>query len=251
LTDRATHRSFADAMSHTGFLSFNEQLGGKQNFGIPEEEDDEVAEALREPMKLKDNWVLWEQVVPNETTGKATSYNDNTHKVTKFTTVQDFWGIWNGLPQPSELLDQKRIMRNQSNGQSVAIDAIMIFKEGINPEWEHPMNANGGHFQMQLKPSMGGGQIDELWNNIVLGMIGGTIEHNELITGVRLVDKLSGPKNANAIRIELWFTKYENQPAVNALRKSMEKIMNTRIDGSQGSAMPKPDTKSHNTMSKH
>merc|ERR1719345_111103 len=116
------------------FLSFNEQYGGRGSFGIPEEDDEAVIEALREPMKLRDNWVLWEQVVIE---GK--NYSDATRKITKFSTMQDFWGIWNGLPQPSELLEQKRISRETPAGPPVAIDAIMIFKDGISPEWEHPL----------------------------------------------------------------------------------------------------------------
>ena len=58
----------------------------------------------------------------------------------------------------------------------------------VRPEWEDPLNATGGHFQagaevglsfrgqvthvcqVQLKSSIGGAQIDEYWNNIVLGM---------------------------------------------------------------------------------
>jgi translation initiation factor 4E len=230
------------------FLSFNESFGGRGSFGMPEEEDESVVEALREPMKLRDNWVLWEQVVVD---GKSEKYADATRKVTKFNTVQEFWGIWNGLPQPSELLESKRIMRDQSNGQAVAIDAIMIFKDGISPEWEHPLNANGGHFQFQLKPTVGGGQIDEYWNNLVLAMVGGILENSDIITGIRLVDKLSGPKVANAIRIELWFTKYFDTAAVNNLLKSLEECMCKRIDGSKSSPPPKADKKQHGGLGKH
>jgi len=230
------------------FLSFNEAISGRGSFGLDEDTDDSVIEALQEPMKLKDNWVLWEQV--GQEGGKAGGYAPN--RVAPFNTVQDFWGIWNGIPQPSELLESKRIMREQRNGTPVAIDAIMIFKEGIKPEWEDEKNACGGHFQIQLRPNVGGGQIDEYWNNLVLAMIGGVLEPSELITGIRLVDKLSGPKVANAIRIELWFTKYQDTPAVNLLRKNFENCMSLKVDGSRSSAAAcKPDTKPHSSLSKH
>ena len=149
------------------------------------------------------------------------------------------------MPQPSELLDGKRITRDnailagfilflrrgQGGGSQTPIDAIMIFKDGVRPEWEDPLNASGGHFQahlsaqlhrpseVQLKPNVGGAQIDEYWNNIVLGMVGGTIDPYDMITGVRLVDKLSGAKAlldrrenrldqaAGLLRIELWFSR--------------------------------------------
>lgn len=231
------------------FLSFNEANGKISNqlgvAGIPEEESEEVRVALMEPMKLKHKWWLWEQVVQSE----RGTFTDALRKVVSFDTVQDFWSIWNGLPQPGELLDQKRITREMPSGPAVAIDAIMIFRDGISPEWEHPMNSTGGHFQMMLKPTLGAGQIDEYWNNIVLGMIGHTIEPAELITGIRLVDKLSGPKSNTAIRIELWYSK-ASEAQVNALRRSMEKCMATRLDGSQGQP-PKPESKSHSTIGKH
>lgn len=134
------------------------------------------------------------------------------------------------MPQPSELFEQaysdvstvmlrqKRMVREQPDGLHVIVarrcflalgvkkrdqrgreDAIMIFRESIRPEWEDKMNTNGGHFQFQLKPSVGGGQarlkrleatrgqVDEYWNNLVLGVIGATIEPANMITGIRLV----------------------------------------------------------------
>ncbi len=68
-------------------------------------------------------------------------------------------------------------------------------------------------------------------------------------TGLRLVDKLSGPRQANGIRIEVWFTDYENTSAVQQLRKNVEKCMSTRLDSGQG-VVPKCDAKTHMTNHK-
>ena len=46
--------------------------------------------------------------------------------------------------------------------------------------------------QVQLKPSLGGGRLDEYWNNLVLGVIGGPIEPADVITSVRLVNVYVG-----------------------------------------------------------
>lgn len=232
------------------WLSFNEQHKGPIMGQMEDEEADEAL--LNADLPLKYTWVLWEQMVPGSDSegANSNSYSDATKKVQAFSTVQEFWEIWNGMPQPSELLEQKRIMREQANGNQSLIDAFMIFREGVRPEWEDAQNTNGGHFQIQLKPNVGGGQIDEYWNNLVLGMVGGTIEPSNLVTGVRLVDKLSGPKAAGVIRLELWFSKYDDSQAVSALRRSMEKIMSTRLDGSQGVQI-KSETKSHSNYGKH
>jgi translation initiation factor 4E len=223
------------------FLSFNESFNSNLKFTTDSAEDSE--EMLQKDLPLRYTWSIWEQIM--QSSDKAAQYSDATHQVAQFSTVQDFWTLWNHLPQPSELLEQKRMVREQPDGLHV-IDAIMIFRDNIRPEWEDKMNAQGGHFQFQLKPSVGGGQVDEYWNNLVLGIIGATIEPANLITGIRLVDKLSGPRAANVIRLEVWFTGADDA-AQATLKKNVEKCMGTRLDGSQGQA-PKCDTKSH---SKH
>ena len=212
------------------FLSFNNAMGcnGCQIPGFAEESGESMA-ALREPMKLKSDWALWEQVASG---GYATK------KVCTFQTAQEFWSIWNGIPQPSELLDGKRLMREQPNGERVAVEALMLFRDGIAPEWEDKANAMGGHFQIQLKPASGGGQIDEYWNNLVLAMIGETLEPSSQVTGARLVDKLSGKgKVTDVIRLELWYNSSSTNEDVAALKRSMEKCLMTRLDDSLGAAL--------------
>jgi len=65
-----------------------------------------------------------------------------------------------------------------------------------------------------------------------------------MITGIRLVDKLSGPRAANVIRLEVWFTNYDDTQAVGVLRKNVEKCMSTRLDGNSGQ-VPKCEVKAH------
>ncbi|CAE7239157.1 yheT [Symbiodinium sp. KB8] len=199
------------------FLSFNEGINDKLQF--VQEDESETMEMLKKDLPLQYTWSVWEQVTSD---GKVdANYSQRTQKVASFGTVQDFWRLWNHVPQPSTLLESKRIVREQHDGLHV-IDALMIFRDSIRPEWEDPMNAKGGHFQFQLKPGAGPGQIDEYWNNLVLGIIGATIEPPNMITGVRLVDKLSGPRAAGVLRIEVWFTESDDKDAVGALRKNVE-----------------------------
>lgn len=219
----------------TTFLSFNENFNSKLTFTA--EDSAETEEMLRKDLPLSHRWSVWEQIMP--TSESKGIYADATQKVASFGTVQDFWRFWNHIPQPSELLEQKRLVREHPDGLRV-IDALMIFQENIRPEWEDKMNANGGHFQFQLKPSCGGGQIDEYWNNLVMGMIGATIDPPNMITGVRLVDKLSGPRATNVIRIEVWFTENEDSQAIGTLRKNVEKCMAHKLDGAHGTVGSRP-----------
>merc|ERR1712113_1150597 len=121
-------------------------------------------------------------------------------------------------------------MGEQPSGPPHSIDAIMIFRDGISPEWEDPANANGGHFQIQLKPQTAAGQIDEYWNNLVLALVGESFDCSSMITGVRLVDKLSGKgKVTDAIRVELWYHSKATKSDVEAMKKSMDKILTTKL----------------------
>mmetsp|Transcript_42933 Transcript_42933/g.113703 ORF Transcript_42933/g.113703 Transcript_42933/m.113703 type:complete len:287 (-) Transcript_42933:155-1015(-) len=178
--------------------------------------------------KLNSTWTIWEQLVLGKE--KAGQYSDATRQLTNFDTAKDFWACWNHLPQPSELLDGKKFTR-EKDGQKTVVEALMIFRKGIQPEWEDPANKAGGHFEIKLKPTLGAGVIDELWNNIVLGMISGAIEPAGMLTGVRLVDKLKGPKPT--VRIEVWFNDMgpDNAGRLYKLRGSFERCMRTSLTG--------------------
>lgn len=221
------------------YLSFNDKLSDSFAASAEDVEPEPI-----EDLPLHHTWSIWEQVMP-ATSGKMNqySYSGQTHQVASFSSARQFWRLWNEMPQPSELLEQKRMVRETAQGLAV-IDAVMIFKEGIKPEWEDPNNASGGHFQFMLKPSIGPAQIDEYWNNLVLGIIGGNIQPANMITGVRLVDKLSGPKTKGVIRLEVWFGNNDDQAAVNQLKKNVENSIATRLDGTTGEVR-RSDIKSH------
>lgn len=221
------------------FLSFNSKISPSLS-GYQQPSDAEMAEMKNRDPPLEATWTIWQQIAQSD----SKAYSDATQNVASFSTVKDFWRYWNHLPQPSELLDGKKFVRETPDSRSI-VDALMLFRDGIKPEWEDSANATGGHFQFQLKPQLGGGAIDEVWNNIVLGVIGATMEHSQMITGVRLVDKLSQSR-ASAIRIEVWFSNFEDNDKVGALQKSLEKAMGTKLDGS--AAEPnwgRTDKKSH------
>merc|ERR1712066_803354 len=80
----------------------------------------------------------------------------------------------------------------------------MVFREGILPHWEHSANSNGGHFQVNLKPEIGGTTADTLWRNVVFSTVSGLIEPADMVCGVRLVDIMHKAKPS--VRIEFWFS---------------------------------------------
>jgi len=219
-------------------LSFNESINPDLKLGKKVETDATPESAVSESMPLAYKWTYWEQ--PSR---EDKDYSELTQKVLDFSTVQEFWKFYGQVPQPSMLLG-KRLTREQPDGVLAGIDSIMIFRDGIRPEWEDKVNATGGHFQFQLKPDVGGAQLDEYWNNLVLGIIGSGIAPASMITGIRLVDKLSETRGAKVVRIEVWFSNREDAQAVAALKKNVEKCMAKHLDGSEGQA-PWCATKNH------
>jgi len=211
------------------FLSFNPSMEGhftKHDAVATRDVDLALDPALRF------TWVLWEQIA-HDTMDKGANYSDATHKVAQMSTVKQFWSYWNHLPQPSELLENKKFVQENErneNGQPNVVEALMIFKEGIKPEWEDAINTHGGHFPFSLKSNLGGAQVDEYWNNLVLGIVGSTIEPAHMITGIRLVDKLNAQR-APSIRIEVWFSDYDDTANVTLLQRNIEKCMCTKLDG--------------------
>jgi translation initiation factor 4E len=225
------------------YLSFNTKISPNMaTYQTP-------SPAELEEMKSKDpalryTWSIWEQIMQN-TDNRSQQYSDNTHRVASFSTVKGFWKYWNHLPQPSELVDGKKFVRQTVESKNT-VDALMLFRDGIKPEWEDPANATGGHFLFQLKANLGGGVIDEYWNNIILGIIGGTVEPTDMITGARLVDKMGQNARNASVRIEVWFTNFEDTEKVDLLQRNLEKCMTRRLDGSSSEkSWGKTDRKSH------
>lgn len=74
------------------------------------------------------------------------------------------------------------------DGEERVIDCFSLFKKGIEPSWEDDANIRGGEFWMR-KSINNGALLDKWWNNLVLALVGCTIENGDEITGARVVDK--------------------------------------------------------------
>mmetsp|Transcript_1527 Transcript_1527/g.4182 ORF Transcript_1527/g.4182 Transcript_1527/m.4182 type:complete len:230 (+) Transcript_1527:64-753(+) len=204
------------------FLSLNKSLANTANIDIDPTATVTSAGAmaatadphpdwqLGADLPLMDEWSMWEQLqtAGQQPGSRGDNYDNQTNKFATFRTVQHFWRLMEHLPQPSHLVEGKKMVRERADGVHT-VDAIMLFKSPIRPKWEDPKNADGGHFQFQIRPrECEPAQIDEYWNNLVLGVVGATIEPHDIITGLRMVDKLQASRTpaAATIRLEVWFT---------------------------------------------
>merc|ERR1711972_108995 len=230
-----------------GFLSF--AATSSQHDELVDEDDgfDELeGQSVLGSLPLRDKWVVWEQLMTGS--GKTLPYSESTRQIATCETVEEFWKTWAQVSQPSELLSNRMVL-NVTDGFHI-VDALMIFRDGVAPQWEDKANADGGHFQFQLKPSLGGGQLDEYWNNLVLGVIGATIEPVGMITGVRLVDKLASTRGAGNLRVEVWLSQLRGAAAVQLLQHNVERCMATKTLEGRIGPVPKAEMKVHK-MTRH
>jgi translation initiation factor 4E len=235
--------SFSSFQMTVTYLTLNKTLADIDSLVIPAESPDVKS-------NLRFTWALWVQT--ESTKQDQFDYQDSTKQVLTINTIETFWNSFAHIPQPSVFLAREMVLFKDEQ-----ISSIMLFREGVRPEWEDEVNAEGGHFQFHWKPkSVEPGQIDEFWNNLVLAVIGNTIESEgefaclPIVQGVRFVDKLSGQGKQAGVRIEIWFSKPHDPRQLQKVRTRLEKAMACHTDGSLGT-VPRCDVKYHCNRSIH
>jgi|TARA_B100000475_G_scaffold199811_1_gene182864 hypothetical protein len=151
-------------------------------------------------------WAFWEHRTSEKKTMTKQEWANLQKKLFSFSTVEEFWNNYVHIPPPSDVFyDGKARKRVGVPPQDRFIESFSIFKEGIAPEWEDSANINGGEWNLR-KSGRGneGDMIDEWWQNLVLGLIGETIDTEDHICGARVVDKSGGKGSHPVYRIELW-----------------------------------------------
>ncbi|XP_037720548.1 eukaryotic translation initiation factor 4E1 [Drosophila subpulchrella] len=152
---------------------------------------------LRKPLKgivdvrlkhpLENTWTLW--YLEND---RTKSWEDMQNEITSFDMVEDFWSLYNHIKPPSEI----RVGSDYS-----------LFKKGIQPMWEDDANKYGGRWVI----NMGRGsklELDKLWLDVLLILIGEAFEHTEEVCGA--VINLRGKSN----KISIWTANGHNELAV-------------------------------------
>jgi hypothetical protein len=89
--------------------------------------------------------------------------------------------------------------------------AFSVFKKGIRPEWEDPANSKASEWTSQNIEI----DIDSHWENLVLALLGQTLEEGDEICGGRVVDRSKA--KAVGYRLELWLR-------VNTSRESADRV---------------------------
>ncbi|CAL2037661.1 hypothetical protein CAEBREN_06394 [Caenorhabditis brenneri] len=101
---------------------------------------------------LKRNWTWW---YLNDERNK--SWEDRLKKVYTFNTVPEFWALYDAIRPPS--------------GLNPMCD-YNVFRDGIQPMWEVPENANGGRWLIVIDRSKTPEMVDMVWLEILMALVG-------------------------------------------------------------------------------
>ncbi|KAJ1457005.1 eukaryotic translation initiation factor 4E-like 1 [Pelagophyceae sp. CCMP2097] len=158
------------------------------------------------PNVLEHQWALWEHRTSEKKSMSTAEWSNLQKKVGTFSSVEDFWRHYAHIPAPSEVFyDGKARKRVGTAPNDRIIESFSIFKEGIAPEWEDAANKYGGEWNLRKSGRQGSpDDVDEWWANLVLGLVGETIDIGDHITGARVVDKSNGKGAHPVYRVELW-----------------------------------------------
>lgn len=156
---------------------------------------------------LNNRWTLWY-------TKPEVHRNENWHDLLKpvitFSSVEEFWGIYNSIPTANQLP-----LKSDYH----------LFKDGIRPEWEDEKNSKGGRWQFAFSNKREVSPIiNDLWLRGLLSVVGETIEDDdEEVNGIVLNIRKS------AFRIGIW-TKDCDESKLKVIGERLKKVLKLTDD---------------------
>ncbi|XP_064117011.1 eukaryotic translation initiation factor 4E-like isoform X2 [Macrobrachium nipponense] len=124
---------------------------------------------------LQNTWTLWFFKIETNR-----SWEDCQVEIASFTTVEDFWALYNHIEPASRL--------------KVGCDYSM-FKHGIKPMWEDSHNKSGGRWLINLNKQQRSTELDNFWMEVLLLLIGEAFEdHSDEVCGAVVNVRSKGDK---------------------------------------------------------
>lgn len=147
---------------------------------------------------LQSRWTFWYHRRGGNS--KNMDYNESIKGIGSFGTVEAYWKIYDHIVRPNDF--------------KVTTDYHM-FREGVQPTWEDPVNNEGGKWMIRLKK----GIASFYWENLLLAIIGEQFEVGDEVCGA-----VVSVRNNEDI-ISVWNKNAENKEATNAIRDQMRKSL--------------------------
>ncbi|CDP14577.1 unnamed protein product [Coffea canephora] len=178
---------------------------GPEEGEIVEESEETGSSSMGNPSKslvtkhpLEHSWTFWFDNPSAKS--KQIAWGSSIRPIYTFSTVEDFWGIYNNIHHPSKL--------------AVGAD-FHCFKNKIEPKWEDPVCANGGKWTVNLQR----GKSDTSWLYTLLALIGEQFDYGDEICGA-VVNVRSRQE-----KIALWTKNAANETAQISIGKQWKDFL--------------------------
>lgn len=153
---------------------------------------------------LEHTWSFWYYE-----NNKGKSWEENQKEVTCFSTVEDFWCLYDHIKLATDVIP----------GSDYS-----IFKKGIRPMWEDKMNEKGGRWIIKLdKPRAG--DLNEIWLDVIMLMIGERFHENE--------DEICGAilnVRARCDKISVWTSNIKKKKNIMQIGRKLKECLNYTKD---------------------
>ncbi|XP_030462078.2 eukaryotic translation initiation factor 4E-2-like [Syzygium oleosum] len=150
------------------------------------------------PHPLEHSWTFWFDS-PGTKSSQA-AWGSSIRPVYTFSTIEEFWSVYNNLHQPSKLV--------------VGAD-LHCFKNKVEPKWEDPVCANGGKWTVTFSR----GRSDTSWLYTLLAMVGEQFDHGEEICGAVVSVR------AKQDKIALWTRNASDEAAQMSIGKQWKEFL--------------------------
>ncbi|CAH8276215.1 unnamed protein product [Arabidopsis lyrata] len=160
--------------------------------------DESSKSAVPQSHPLEHSWTFW---FDNPSVkSKQTTWGSSLRPVFTFSTVEEFWSLYNNMKHPSKL----------AHGAD-----FYCFKHNIEPKWEDPICANGGKWTMNFPKE----KSDKSWLYTLLALIGEQFDHGDEICGA--VVNIRGKQE----RISIWTKNASNEAAQVSIGKQWKEFL--------------------------
>jgi len=153
---------------------------------------------------LQNEWTLWYLE-----SDRTKSWEELQNDITSFETVEDFWSLYNHIKLASEI--------------KVGSD-YSLFKKGIRPMWEDEANIKGGRWVITLGRQYRRSDLDNLWLDVLLCLIGETFDHSDQICGAVVNIRTKADK------ISVWTADGSNKEAVMEIGYKLKESLRLETD---------------------
>ncbi|KAJ2077840.1 hypothetical protein H4R24_004879 [Coemansia sp. RSA 988] len=133
--------------------------------GSDDNGDTNIGKCLTDEHPLCFAWSFW--FMHRAPGHKISDYEAAMTKISTFATVESFWTVYSHLKRADQV---------------PTITDYHMFRAGVRPVWEDPVNMNGGKWMIRLKK----GLTARLWERLAIAVVGNVFEVADEICGIVL-----------------------------------------------------------------